>query len=109
MNPNTPPPDGSTGAQSAPQPENDPSDTEAANGAQAGTEGLTLADHLEVAEYRHDHGHLAWAWRCWGDESCDGWLSLDHTSVEAATRAARKHHAEEHATAATYEPKEPRP
>jgi hypothetical protein len=39
MNPNTTPPDGPTGAQSAPQRESDPSDVEATNGAQAGTEG----------------------------------------------------------------------
>jgi formylglycine-generating enzyme required for sulfatase activity len=40
MNPNTPPPDGPTGAQGAPQHENDPSGAETANGAQAGAQGF---------------------------------------------------------------------
>ncbi|GFH36602.1 hypothetical protein [Streptomyces pacificus] len=51
---------------------------------------------LEIAAYRHDHGHRAWAWRCWGDGTCDGRLSLDHASEDGARRAACRHLTETH-------------
>jgi hypothetical protein len=38
-----------------------------------------------------------WAWRCWGTDSCDGLLSLDHSSPAAARRAYDRHCLREHA------------
>ncbi|QIP87603.1 hypothetical protein GLX30_30285 [Streptomyces sp. Tu 2975] len=56
-----------------------------------------LPDFIDVSRYRHDHGHQAWAWRCWGNGDCVGWLSLDHSSQESADRSAHKHLCENHA------------
>jgi hypothetical protein len=33
----------------------------------------------------------SWAWRCWGTDTCDGWLSFDHGSAAAARRAYDRH------------------
>jgi len=51
---------------------------------------------LVVQPYRTDRGDPAWVFRCWGTDSCDGWLSLDHTSQQSAERARDRHVAEEH-------------
>lgn len=59
---------------------------------------------LVVQPYRNDHGNPAWVFRCWGTDTCDGWLSLDHTSEQSARRARDRHVAEEHATPAWTEP-----
>lgn len=59
---------------------------------------------LAVRQYRADDGSQKWAARCWGTGTCDGWLSLDHTSQQWAERARDRHVAEKHAepgTAAT--------
>jgi hypothetical protein len=32
-----------------------------------------------------------WAWRCWGTDTCDGWLSFGHPSAAAARRAYDRH------------------
>lgn len=56
----------------------------------------SLPSFMRIAEYRPDHGHRAWAARCWGDGQCDGWLSLDHTTERWAQQAARRHLAEDH-------------
>jgi hypothetical protein len=67
---------------------------------------------LVVEPYRTDRGDPAWVFRCWGTDTCDGWLSLDHTSQQSAERARDRHVNEEHtaasptATQATDEPKE---
>ncbi|WP_173261116.1 hypothetical protein [Streptomyces pacificus] len=53
-------------------------------------------EFIAVTAYRHDHGHRAWAWRCWGDGTCDGRLSLDHDTEQWATTAARRHLTETH-------------
>lgn len=37
-----------------------------------------------------------WAWRCWGTDGCDGWVSLDHSSPAAARRAYDRHAKAEH-------------
>lgn len=50
---------------------------------------------LVVQPYR-DHGKRQWVFRCWGTDTCDGWLSLDHFSKESAERARDRHVAEEH-------------
>lgn len=55
-----------------------------------------IPDFIDVSSYRHDHGHQAWAWRCWGNGNCDGWLSLDHCSHESADRSVSKHLNSEH-------------
>ncbi|MDI9885939.1 hypothetical protein QMZ92_16515 [Streptomyces sp. HNM0645] len=55
-----------------------------------------LPEFIAVTAYRHDHGHRAWAWRCWGDSTCDGLLSLDHASEDSATRSAHRHVDENH-------------
>ncbi|MBT2508841.1 hypothetical protein J7I98_23725 [Streptomyces sp. ISL-98] len=55
-----------------------------------------LPEFIAINQYRHDHGHQAWAWRCWGDDSCFGWVGLDHRSEDAARREAARHLAEDH-------------
>jgi len=51
---------------------------------------------LVVQPYRNDRGEHAWVFRCWGTDTCDGWLSLDHASEQSALRARDRHVAEEH-------------
>jgi hypothetical protein len=51
---------------------------------------------LVVQPYRTDQGRPAWVFRCWGTDTCDGWLSLDHTSRQSAERARDRHAAEAH-------------
>lgn len=53
---------------------------------------------LVVQPYRNDRGDPAWVFRCWGTDTCDGWLSLDHATRQSAERARDRHIAEEHAT-----------
>jgi len=50
---------------------------------------------LVVQPYR-EHGVEKWVFRCWGTDTCDGWLSLDHTSEQSATRDRDRHVTEEH-------------
>ncbi|MFF7880998.1 hypothetical protein ACH40F_08030 [Streptomyces sp. NPDC020794] len=51
---------------------------------------------MSVRSYRNDQNQERWAFRCWGTDRCDGWLSLDHTSQESAERDRDRHVAEEH-------------
>ncbi|MET8826117.1 hypothetical protein ABZX40_13675 [Streptomyces sp. NPDC004610] len=51
---------------------------------------------LVVQQYRADHGGQRWVFRCWGTDTCDGALSLDHTSEQSAGRALTSHIAEFH-------------
>jgi hypothetical protein len=67
-------------------------------------EPAPLPEFIEVAQYRHDHGHQAWAWRCWGHGDCDGWLALDKSSQEAARRGAERHLADDHKPAKERQP-----
>jgi hypothetical protein len=55
---------------------------------------------LDPAQFPDDTGAISqgsgpsrdsWAWRCWGTDTCDGWLSLDHGSAAAARRAYDRH------------------
>lgn len=62
--------------------------------------GETSGDPLVVEPYRNDQNQDRWVFRCWGTASCDGWLSLDHTSEQWAQRARDRHVAEEHGTSA---------
>jgi len=58
-------------------------------------------DTLVIEPYRNDRHENVWAFRCWGTDTCDGWLSLDHSSQESAERARGRHIAEEHGQADT--------
>lgn len=49
-----------------------------------------------VVQPYDDHGAGRWVFRCWGTDTCDGWLSLDHYSQQSAERARDRHIAEEH-------------
>lgn len=53
-------------------------------------------EHTAVQQYRADDGGMKWAARCWGTETCDGWLSLDHDVKRWAEIARDRHVAEEH-------------
>lgn len=67
--------------------------------AAAGPTATRAADPhtgLVVQPYRTDQGRPAWVFRCWGTDTCNGWLSLDHTSQQSAERARDRHVAEEH-------------
>lgn len=62
------------------------------------SDSLSLTAHtgLVVQPYRADDGSNKWVFRCWGTDSCDGWLSLDHTSEQSAARALTSHVQEFH-------------
>lgn len=51
---------------------------------------------LVIEPYRNDRHENVWVFRCWGTDTCDGWLSLDHHSEQSAVRARDRHVAEEH-------------
>ncbi|MEE4598254.1 hypothetical protein V2J94_41535 [Streptomyces sp. DSM 41524] len=55
-----------------------------------------LPDFIQIEPYRHDLGHQAWAARCWGNGTCDGWVSVDHDTEQWARTAVRRHLAEDH-------------
>ena len=57
---------------------------------------MTVTTGLVVQPYRTDRGESAWVFRCWGTDTCDGWLSLDHGSQQSAERARDRHVSEEH-------------
>jgi hypothetical protein len=61
-------------------------------------EAISLTAHtgLVIQPYRNDRGDPAWVFRCWGTDTCDGWLSLDHSSEQSAARALTSHLAEFH-------------
>lgn len=71
------------------------------------TDALTLTAHtgLVVQPYRDDHNRPRWVFRCWGTDTCDGWLSLDHASEQSAGRALVSHIAEFHTAAKATEVK----
>lgn len=68
--------------------------------AQRATAQLAATDipntGLVVQRYRNDRGQDAWVFRCWGTHTCDGYLSLDHTSQQSAERARDRHVTEDH-------------
>ena len=51
---------------------------------------------LVVQQYRADDGSQKWAVRCWGTDTCDGFLSLDHDTERWAEQARDRHAAEAH-------------
>lgn len=50
---------------------------------------------MSVQEYR-EHGRILWAFRCWGTDTCDGWLGLGHHTETSALLERERHVAEEH-------------
>ncbi|MDJ0460621.1 hypothetical protein [Streptomyces sp. H27-C3] len=70
-------------------------------------EPVDLPAFMNVTEYRHDRGHQAWAWRCWGQGDCKGWLATDMGSEEHARQGAARHLAESHVSAKTLRLPEP--
>lgn len=54
------------------------------------------SDALVVESYRNDQNQLCWAFRCWGTDTCDGWLSLGHDTKRWAEIARDRHVAEAH-------------
>ena len=56
-----------------------------------------------------ERGVQKWVFRCWGTDTCDGFLSLDHTSQQWAEQAWDRHAAEEHADARAAEHNEALP
>lgn len=50
---------------------------------------------LVIQPYR-DHGVEKWVFRCWGSDTCDGVVSLDHTSQRWAEAARDRHLTEDH-------------
>lgn len=55
---------------------------------------------LVVQPYRADDGSKKWVFRCWGTDTCEGGLSLDHTSEQSAARALARHIEDEHGATA---------
>jgi hypothetical protein len=77
-----------------PAPEPDPAVAqEAIRQMDADPHGLEAG--MIVKAYR-DHGAEKWVFRCWGTDTCDGALSLDHYSQQSAERARDRHVAEQH-------------
>jgi hypothetical protein len=50
---------------------------------------------MTVQEYTERGRHL-WAFRCWGTDTCDGWLGLGHHTQTSALTERERHVAEEH-------------
>ena len=62
----------------------------------ADTASLAAYTGLVVQPYRADDNSQKWVFRCWGTDTCDGWLSLDHASEQSAVRALTRHTEEDH-------------
>lgn len=68
----------------------------------------TLRDEISVAPFDPDgamavreyteRGRHLWAFRCWGTETCDGWLGLGHHTQTSALVERERHAAEAHST-----------
>ena len=50
---------------------------------------------MTVQEYTERGRHL-WAFRCWGTDTCDGWLGLGHHTQTSALAERERHVAEAH-------------
>lgn len=73
-----------------------PAPAPAATQATDGERPPTITTGLVVQPYRDDRNQPRWVFRCWGTDTCDGWLSLDHHSQQSARRARDRHVAESH-------------
>jgi hypothetical protein len=58
---------------------------------------------MAVREYA-ERGRRLWAFRCWGTETCDGWLGLGHHTQTAALAERERHVAEAHGEPAATAP-----
>ena len=50
---------------------------------------------MTVQEYT-ERGRRLWAFRCWGTDTCDGWLGLGHHTQSSALAERERHVAEAH-------------
>lgn len=50
---------------------------------------------MTVQEYT-ERGRRLWAFRCWGTDTCDGWLGLEHPTQTSALAERERHVAETH-------------
>jgi hypothetical protein len=50
----------------------------------------------EVVQAQDSHNRPAWAWRCWGSATCEGWVGIDLYSEDAARAELARHIADEH-------------
>lgn len=57
---------------------------------------------MAVQEYT-EHGRRLWAFRCWGTDTCDGWLGLGHYTQTSALQERERHVVEMHAPPAAAE------
>lgn len=73
--------------------EGNPAAAEAIRQLDADPHGLEAG--MIVKPYR-EHGEERWVFRCWGTDTCDGRLSLDHSSEQGAQRARDRHVTEAH-------------
>ena len=51
---------------------------------------------LAVQPYRDERNRPRWAFRCWGTDTCDGWLGLGHHTEASALIERDRHVAEAH-------------
>lgn len=56
---------------------------------------FNLDGAMAVREYT-ERGRRLWAFRCWGTETCDGWLGLGHETQTSALAERERHVAEAH-------------
>lgn len=52
-------------------------------------------DAMTVRDYT-ERGRTLWAFRCWGTDTCDGWLGLGHETQTSALAERERHVAEAH-------------
>ncbi len=62
---------------------------------QMGADPHGLHTGMVVKPYT-ERGVQKWVFRCWGTDTCDGWLSLDHASENSAGAARDRHLVEAH-------------
>ncbi|MGW1616348.1 hypothetical protein ACWCQZ_44270 [Streptomyces sp. NPDC002285] len=69
---------------------------EADGPSSAATEATEPHTGLVVQPYRNDQGQRVWVFRCWGTDTCDGWLGLGHHTQTSALLERERHVAEAH-------------
>ncbi|NUS22705.1 MAG: hypothetical protein HOV92_00555 [Streptomyces sp.] len=60
------------------------------------TERSDTGTGLVVHPYRDERNLQRWVFRCWGTDTCDGWLGLGHHTEASALREWDRHVAEAH-------------
>jgi hypothetical protein len=61
---------------------------------------------MTVQEYT-ERGRRLWAFRCWGTDTCDGWLGLEHPTQTSALAERERHVAEAHVETGPPQPGHP--